>query len=268
MKLNVLLALTDTLRSKYKNMVADHTKFYANKQGQFAGVKNTFEAKEGCSDEPSKRKFIRVVTTVDEKLDYFKKESAEFVNANFSQEKTNASGIAQAELTVHGQSWGVFTSLELLRLKSLLESSDLGQLEPMLASIPVRSDAKVWNLTLNEDYEGRTIWETKQVGGESKTTDRIEYILADPNIATGKVTSNYIPKTSTRNEVKIIGDYTTQDFSGEWSHRQRAGALARRSDLLTAVVVALKMCNDCETVKSDLTAENIFGFIFNGVYKA
>ena len=41
-------------------------------------------------------------------------------------------------------------------------------------------------------------------------------------------------------------------------------ALKRRGDLLTATIAALKECNDCEAVKSELTAERIFGFIFKG----
>ena len=261
MKLNVLLALTDTLRVKFKNMLADHTKFYAKAQGSFLGTRATYVPKEGAIDEPSKRKLVKVVSTVDEKIDYFIKESKEFVDALFSQEKTNGMGLAKAELIVNGTSWGEFTSLELLRLKSLLEASDLGKLEEMIATIPVRSDAQIWDKTDTEEYTGRNIWETPMVSGISRTTVKEEYILEDPNLKAGVV---YTPKVAIRTLSQDIGDYTTQDFSGEWSHRERAGALKRRHDLIVAVTVALKDANDCEAVTSELTANRIFGYILKG----
>lgn len=261
MKLNVLLALTDTLRVKFKNMLADHTKFYAKAQGSFLGTKATYIPREDAIDEPTKRKIVKVVTTVDEKIDYFVKESAEFVDALFAQEKTNALGLAKANLVVNGENWGEFTSLELLRLKSLLEASDLGKIEEMIANIPVRSDSQIWERTDAEDYVGRNIWETPLVSGISRTTVKEEYILEDPNLKAGVA---YTPKTAVRTKSQDIGDYTTQDFSGEWSHRERAGALKRRNDLIVAVTRALKEANDCEAVSSDLTASKIFGYIFKG----
>lgn len=263
MKLNVLLAVTDTLRVKFKNMVADHTKFYSKSQGSFQGVKATYVPKEGMVDDPSKRKFTKVVTTVDEKIDYFTKEAKEFVDALFSQEKTNAVGSAKANLIVDGEDWGEFTSLELLRLKSLLESSDLGNLEGMISNIPVRSDAEIWAKSAAEDYQGRAIYEDPLVSGVSKTTVKEEYILEDPNIGSGK-TSSYTPKISQRTITQEVGDYTLQHFSGEWSHRERAEALKRRGTLLVAVTKALKECNECEVSQSALTADRIFGYIFKG----
>jgi len=263
-KLNVLLALTDALRAKFKHMVTDHTVFYNKSQGAFLGEKNTYTAKEGTADEPSKRSFVKVITTVDEKVDYFIKESGQFIEALFSQEKTNAMGLAKAELVVGGDSWGEFTSLELLRLKSLLESKDMGDMEAMLSVIPVRSDSEVWAETAFDEYADRKVWETPMVAGISRTTDKNEYILEDPNLVGKTLPAGYQPKTAFKTVVREIGDYTIQKFSGQWSHRQRAAAMKRRSDLIIAVTQALKECNECEVVKSTLTADKIFGFILKG----
>ena len=263
MKLNVLLALTDQLRVKYKGMVKDYEKFFSGSQGNFLGEKSTYEAKQGMIDEPGKRKHVIVVTTVDEKIDWFLKESAAFVDALMSQERTNAMGLAKAELIVDGISWGEFTSLELLRLKSLLESADLGSLESMIANIPVRSDAVIWNPTTVEEYQGRKIFETPIVGGIARTSEKVEQVLEDPNLKYG-VPPNYVPKTTLKTVAVEVGDYTQQKFSGEWSHRERAEALKRRGTLLTAVVVALKECNDCEAVSSQLTSKRIFDYLFRG----
>jgi len=262
-KLNVLLAMTDALRTKFKGMVTDYTVFFKKDQGAFKGTKATYVNREGAIDDPSKRKFIKVVTTVDEKIKYFIKEAGPFVSALFSQERTNSSGVATAELIVEGKPWGTYTSLELLRLKSLIESGELGSLEGMLGVIPVRSDAEIWNKTDKDEYTDRNVWESPINTGISRTSSKEEYILEDPNLNKAN-SANYVPKTSTRTIVQEIGDYTTQEFSGEWSHRERAGALKRRSELLIAVTKALKESNDCTAVESDLTAEKIFGYILKG----
>lgn len=261
MKLNVLLAMTDALRVKYKDMVSNYSKFFSKNGGAFLGERNTYLPREGTVDDISKRSYTAVITTVDEKLDYFISEAKEFIDALFSQEKTNSSGEAVAELVVDGNSWGIFTSLELLRLKSLLEASDLGNLETMLSEVPVRSDAQIWTKTSQDEYRGRKVFEGPISQGVSKTTVKEEYILEDPNLKSGK-TDTYTPQKSVRNISMELGDYTSQKFSGEWSQRQKTGALKRRNDLLVAVIKALKESNECESLKSDLTAEKIFGFIF------
>lgn len=264
MKLNVLLALTDQLRSVYKNMVDDFTKFFNKDQGAFLGEKNTYIPRDGMLDEPGKRSHKIVVTTVNEKLDWFIENSEKFIDALFAQERTNALGMAQAELIVGGNSWGTFTSLELLRLKSLLESTDLGNLNSMLSNIPVRSDAQIWEPCTAEEYSNRAIWQTPIITGIARTTEKVEYVLEDPNLRAG-VPANYSPKTSVKTIPVEVGDYTNQKFSGEWSHRLRAESLKRRSELLTAVIAALKTCNDVEAEKSDLTAKKIFGYIFYNI---
>src|SRR5690606_28059261 len=130
----------------FKGMIQDYAKFFTKSQGAFLGEKRTYEAREGTIDDPSKRGNVLVQTTVDEKLKWFKENSKEYIDALFAQEATNASGNAKAQLIVDGTEWGEFTSLELLRLKSIVESSSL---HSMLEAIPVRSDSEEWSLSEN-----------------------------------------------------------------------------------------------------------------------
>jgi len=261
-KLNVLLALTDQLRVQYKNMIADYSKFFSKSQGAFLGVKKTYVPKEGTIDDPKLRGVIPVATTVEEKLDYFIENTKDFIDALFSQEKTNASGLATASLVVDGNNWGTFTSLELLRLKTLIESSDLGKLEEMLMNIPVRSDSEVW---FESDIEtGRQIWSTELLKGVNKTTIKEPFIVKDPNLETKDIPVGYNPPVVSRDVVHELGDYTVQHFSGQWSQRQRALALKRRAALLSAITVALKEANETEAIESDLTGKRIFNYLFFG----
>jgi hypothetical protein len=257
MKLNILLGKTDYLASTFSKMLKDYIGFFKTKQGAFLGEKITFSPKEGTVDEPSKRKNSVVQTTVGEKFEWFKENSKSYVDALFSVEATNASGTAKAELLVDGKSWGTFTSLELLRLKGILENNDL---KGVLENIPVRSDSLIWEKNTSEQYEGRDIFQTPIVEGTEKTTVKESYILEDPNLSRIDP-KNYSPQLGIKNTVMELGDYTHQKFSGELSQRKKAEILKRRSSLLVGVIEALKECNNCEVVKSELNSEKIFGYL-------
>jgi len=257
MKLNVLLGKTDHLSSVFAAQVKGYAAFFKTKQGAFVGEKRTYTPREGTVDEPSKRKNALVQTTVTEKFDWFKENSKDYIDALFSVEATNSSGDAKSELIVGGELWGIFTSLELLRLKSVIENNDL---RAVLENIPVRSDSVIWDKNTTEQYADRDIFQTNLSEGVEKTTVKESYILADPNIGASS-TRAYTPQIAQKNTVHELGDYTHQYFSGEMSQRDRATILKRRSTLLTAIIEALKQCNDVEVVKSKLNSDKIFNYL-------
>jgi hypothetical protein len=260
-KMNVLLAKTDQLAGSYKKGIEEYNKFFKDKQGSFKGERKTYTPAEGKIDVPSERKNDTVVTTVDEKLSYLVDSSSEFINALFAQEATNASGLVKAELVVDGISFGTFSSLELLRLKGLIEAGDLVN---MYSNIPVRSDAEIWKETTDEQYQGRKIYESPLQSGTKKTTTKEQYILQDPNISKLGNTASYTPMVSTRDTIEDLGDYTYQKFSGEYSHRERAEILKRRTKLLTAVITAIKEANDVEAISSEMTSDKLFSYLHTG----
>lgn len=259
-KLNTLLAKTDHLAGVFKKGIEENIAFFKKSQGAFRGERKTYVPRPGTIDLPKERSSKLVVTTVNEKLEYFENGAKDFINALFSQEKTNASGKAVADLIVEGKNWGSFTSLELLRLKALLEGF---QLKDMYENIPVRNEDEIWRETSDELYTARSIYESELLSGVNKTTQKENYILPDPNI--GKVEgSKYTPQIGQRDTVMELGDYTLQRFSGEFNHTQRANILKRRSTLLTAVIEALKNANDVVAIESNLTADKLFNYLHNG----
>lgn len=258
MKLNVLLAKTDHSASQFKRLIGDFLTFFKGKESEFKGVKKTYVPREGTMDEPSMRGYTQVVTTVEEKLDWLEEQAAEHIDNLFSIEATNASGKAYAELVVDDESWGELSSLELLRLKSLLETGDL---EQMYANIPVRSDSEIWGETTADEYEGRDVWEKGLDRGVKKSIVKKEYVLEDPNLRGRELPANYNPKVGQKDEILELGDYTVQHFTGQYSHRQRAEILRRRSKLLSAVIEALKKANDVEQTSSSITSQKLFGYL-------
>lgn len=257
-KLFSLLAKTDHLAQVYKNSIGDYIKFFKSNQSAFKGLRKTYTAEPGTVDDPSKRGFQALVTTVGEKMNYFTENSKDYLNALFSLEKTNSSGVAKANLIVEGEDWGEYTSLELMRLKNIIDMQDF---KVMLESLPVRPDNKIWEKTLSPEFNGRDVFESELLKGENVTTEKESYIVQDPNIA--KIDGlKYTPILADKSTKKVLGNYTYQEYSGEVTHIYRANTLRRLSVLKTAVIVALKEANDCEVVQSDLNADKIFNYLF------
>lgn len=259
-KLNVLLAKTDHLAASFKKGLEDYVKFFKTSQGAFKGERKTYEPRANTVDMPAERVNKLVVTTVTDKLKYLQESSKEYIDALFSQERTNASGSAKANLTVDGVNFGDFTSLELLRLKSLLEG---GVFKDVYETLPVRNDDEVWTPTTNDSYKDRDIYESTQRAGVTKSVMKEAYIMQDPNI--GKVEgAKYTPQIGQKDTIIELGDYTHQRYSGETSHVQRAGILLRRSKLLTATIEALKVSNEVESIPSEMTSDKLFNFLHQG----
>jgi hypothetical protein len=260
-KLNVMLALTETLGKHFNASVKEYGQYFKSNEKDFKGLKKTYTPQEGTMDSPSERGNLLVVTTVDEKLDYFEKQHAKYIDALFAQEKTNASGVCKAELVVEGVSWGEFSSLELLRIKSLLENSDI---RTMYERLPIISDNEEWRATTSEMYTGRNIFEQEVVRTEKKTTTKESYILPDPNLEKKTSLDRYVPSIATKDTVVKLGDATLQVFSGATTAKRRASILARLATLHVAVVEALKVANEAEVQKSELTAEKLFNYLHRG----
>lgn len=261
-KLNVLLAITDTLATNWRKGVEDFTQFFKSKGGDFKGVRKTYVAEPGTQDDPSKSQYTRIVTTVGEKYKWFEENQAAYIDALFAQEKTNSVGVAKAKLVVEGVEWGEFSSLELLRLKSLIEN---GELYNMYLHTPVRSDSEQWEKTDDPDYTSREVWEQPLQTGISKSIEKESIILVDPNIEKLKEGTSYTPQIGQKNKVIDLGRYTVQHFSGEISHRERADILRRKHLLALAVTEALKVANEAESVESGIKASRIFGYLHRGV---
>lgn len=258
-KLKLVLALTQDSAARYVALVKDYAKFFDKSQGAFLGFKNTYQPQDAAIDDPTKRGYNKVVTTVPEKLDYFIKSTADYISNVLSKERTNGMGDAVAPLMVDGKNWGLLTSNELLALKSILEKGELMQ---MIQSIPVRTDTDIWEPTTADEYVHRAIVQKPMVTQLVKTTTKEQHILSDPNIEKLKPGADYKPQIASRDTVVELGTQTRQEFSGQWTHVQRAAALEKLIQLRDAVTTALEKANDVEAVESPITAEQLFGYIF------
>lgn len=259
-KLHILLAKTEHGSKVYKNNIADYTQFMKTKQGAFKGEVKTYSPNPDTLDEPSMRGNTPIITTVNEKLDWFEEHQGNYINDLLSVEATNASGKATALLEMGGLTYKL-SSLELLRLKSLLE----GEIKGMYEQIPTLEEKEIWTESKNDAYINRpVVYETKMTEGIKKGTQKETYIVKDPNVAELKDSSRYTPVTAVKESIQEYGSWTHQRFSGEWTARQRAELLDRRSKLLGKVLVALKECNEAEAISSVLSAKSLFDYLHRG----
>ncbi len=260
-KMNTMLAKAEHGMSSFNRMVGDYLTFFKGKQGAFAGIKKTHVPREGYMEDKSCIANTKVVTTVGEKLTWFEQQAIPFLRDLFSVEATNSKGAKTVELVVDGVSFGHLTALDLMRLKTLLTKKEWVD---MYENIPVRPDSEVWEPCTDSEYAGREIFQTPMTKGVTRTTESEEVILKDPNINPEKLPANYNARVTVKKRTVETGDYTLQNFTGAWTQRQKAELLRRRSQLLAAVIEALKEVNDVETERPNLDVQKLVNFIHNG----
>ena len=259
--MNTMLAKVDHASSSANQMIRDYASFFKTKQGAFKGEKNTYAPREGFLDKPEKRSLVRVTTTVQEKLDWFEERYIPFLQDLFSIEATNSLGAHRVELKVGDVSFGFLSAAELMRLRNILTSKEL---DSMYVNIPVRSDAKIYEACTDEEYQGREIVQTPISRSVERTTEKEEVILKDPNIDPAHLPANYRSTTVVMTKMVEVGDSTHQEFTGEWTQHKKAELLKRKSELLSAITIALKEVNEVDAVRPNLDAEALISFLHYG----
>jgi hypothetical protein len=252
-KLSVLLGLRDKTEKSWQAMLDDMFGKFKNKQGLFKGFRRTYVAIDTYADDPTKRGYEQVASTVKEQLTWFKDHVLDHFNITFAVEKTNASGVT-VDLIVDGNNWGKYSTLELLRLKSILDS----KMKAMVAELPIRKETTIWTPTTDENYNGRDIFQSPLDEGYAKTTLKRVEIIQDPHI---KEAPNRAPVTQQIDTQVNIGKYTNQDFSGEFTNKQRADIQVKYDKLYTAVIESLETANNTEIQESDL-GQKVLDYLF------
>ncbi len=252
-KQSVLLGLREKLEKTFGGMLDDFLSKFKNKQGIFQGWNKTYDALEGFADDPTKRSFQKVSGTVAEQLAWFKLHTEDYFNTVLSIEKTNSTGI-HSPLVVDGTTWGEYSVLELLRLKSILD----GKLKAIIQELPIKDEKVIWTKTTKDYYGEREVWETPVVEGFSKTTLKRTEIVNDPHIT---VAPNRAPVPVQIETQVNVGRFTEQKFSGEITMLQRAEILVKYDKLYNAVIEALENCNNVDAQESNL-GKKFLDYIF------
>ena len=264
LQMNTLLALNDKGRNEWKNAIDDLNRKFVKNQGLFQGERKTYTNKSDGKVDDDKSKTAIVASTVREQLDWLIDNQSATLKNIFSAEATNASSGRKVELIVRGRSYGLLSSLELLRLKSLLESGDLGKLRELITNIPTRAENVRWEKSQDENFTGREVYENAPITSIDRTTEVNERILEDPNIGKLKDATGYKPHVSSTRVTIELGEINFQKFSGEMSQHQRAKIMALHSDMLDAVIIALKEVNETPVIETEFKVQEFLTDLFSG----
>lgn len=259
-KLNIVLSKVEHLKSSFTQSIKDYVHFFSKGDGNFRGIKKTYEPRPETHDIPGDRESKAIVTTVKEKLDWWRETNKDYINNLFNVEATNATG-PSADLLVDGKLFARCTSLELMRLIGILESGDFRKMHEV---IPTRSDAENWRETTAEQYAGRDVQEKPQQKGVKTTTVKKISILKDPNVEFLKDAAKYTPVTTSEDIFTELGDWTIQHFTGEFSAKQVANILRWYTKLLVGAKEALKKANEAEMVESKITMDKLADYLHEG----
>lgn len=254
-KLAVALGLRDKNEKDFANMLNDMTGKFKNNQGLFQGMRYGFQSLDGHPDQPEKRKIQMVSSTVREQLSWFKEHSKDYLDTVLSIEKTNAQDV-KAPLIVGGEKWGDYTTLELLRLKGILD----GKFKAFIQTIPIRPDGVKWIPSDDPEYNGREVFQDTETRGRTNTTIKRTVVVddpmqtANPNIVRQPVTQSIDTPTET-------GEFTRQHFHGGWTNRQRAQLEVLYNNLYKGVIEALETANSISLTESDL-GDKVLEYLF------
>lgn len=254
MKLNVLLAKTDQLAAIIKANISDTIDKFKNKQTLYRGEKKSYKERFPEYADPSQEMDKGVSSTVNETLAYLFKLADNFLSAKLDQEATNCSGLAKAELIINNESYGEFTTGELMALKGFFEQQIL---KDMLGNMPTMSLSERWSKSQSPEYMSRSIFESPAQKWIAKVTDVYQVAHFDPQ---GKQPAVIV------NEKKTIevADVERQLFTGEISHVEKAYMIARLSEIVMAIKEALERANGAEVLKSQINMKKLFQYLETG----
>lgn len=201
--------------------------------------------------------FTRVSHGMKETKDYITKMWSEYLQNLLDIDRTNSSSGTTAPLEVDGEVWGDFTSLELLQLRGFLMN---GNVVEVLKQFPTRPSNLVWELALDPDLPEGTYMNIV-FDGEEKTTEKTERILEDPNAKHLKEGVQYAPKVTVDTKIFPTKRKIVYDYNAGISETEHAEIQQRRTQLLSAVTVALAKINEQEALESDLSAEKVVRYL-------
>jgi hypothetical protein len=254
MKLNVLLAKTDQLSAIIKANITDTIDKFKNKQTLFRGERKAFKERSPEFADPTQILDKQVHSTVEETLGYLFKLTHNYLSAKLDQEATNCSGLAKAELIINNESYGEFTTGELMALKGFFEQQIF---KDMLGNMPTMSLAERWTKCNTPEYASRAVYENPLQQWVAKQTEIYEVPHFDPQ---GKQPAVIVKEKKTIE----VADLERQLYTGEVSHIDKAYMIARLSELSLAIKEALEKANEAEVIKSKMNIKRLFRYLQTG----
>jgi len=246
-----LLAVVHTLELTADNFIKEGINTFGNKQSHFDGMKKIYTPYTETSDDGNNKlpvenipdEITEIVTSVEDKLKFIINNAIEGIDTSISKEASNASNEIKAELNVDGESFGTFSTIELLNLETWL-----GRIRKLYNNIPTLDPKREWAFNKDTGF-----YKTKAV--PSFRT------LSRPRALTmAKATDKHAEQVKLIDLTTEVGQWLTTYSSGRVYPKTKSDLLSRIDKLITAVKVAKAAANSGPIYEVKI-AKRIFDFI-------
>lgn len=223
-----------------------------NSDSQFNGVKEVYTPTEedGIVDYKHNREVMPASKGADVLGKFINKTVSIYENL-LSIDKTNSSS-RTIELVVDDKSFGKFTVLELMRLKSELTRNEFVK---VIDNMPIEPNRN-WSVVDNGiKYSTTSTY-------KDKTTVRKPIIVKDPNVNPDNLPAHYTGNVQYIDEEVIIGSYTQVYMTSAFDAQYVQKVSENYKKLIIAITNAITELNNTETIKTEGDVDKVFGFIF------
>lgn len=247
-QMHQLLAVVNDKKNQAKHIAGETIATFNKKSDHFDGLVKTYESfKEDGAKVPPEHK--EIVTTVSDKVRYVMKTLVAGIDAQMSQEETNASGKARGKFTVGNKEF------ELSATSLLALEENLRRIAAMYRNIPTLDPAKAW---VKDETTGEHVYKTKY--------PEIKYRTEKVNrpLTLAEATDKHKAQVQIITVDEQVGEYKTEYFSGKITPGEKSKLLSRIEDLIEKVKTARSEANQCEVVNTHI-AEQLFDYINDGI---
>lgn len=250
------IASRDLNKPVFQNILQERRKTFEKKTSKFIGISKTFNSKleeipesdskyvDGSFD-PSNFKNENAMpeSSIREQLDFLKSELSPIIDNSLSIEKTNTSNVVKTVLIVGEESFGEFSSAELLSLRNTMKAlKDVYQTIPTIEGVNFEWDDKHGMFSTEENVTVKT-----------KTVEDV-IIVAPANQFQKEAKLRTIQKQI------VVGEYSTINYSTLITSKEKHAILKRTQMFLDGIERALKRANNIELMPVNV-AEKIFDFL-------
>lgn len=246
-ELHELLAVEGDLQGTFRERVAETTQTFNKRTEHFRGHHKTLKMKdEGRSfEEPAAEDHQKLESTVDEKLDYTKKDVIRYFDAFLQKERTNQD--ACADLEVDGE-----VIAKAIPATALLGfENKLKDVRSYYQAIPTLPPGTHWEI---DETERPGVFKAREPEVREKTEKDIEHKVVV------KPTDHHPAQIAERSITKTVGVFTTERWCGMITPGRKSELLGRLDKLIRACKQARQRANSTQVVKRTI-GEEMFNYI-------
>ena len=245
-KLHQLLASESDRRRTANAILEESIDTFKGRSSHFEGLQRDYAKKDDDGiDLPTERK--RLVTTVNQRLQYTVKSWKTWLDVVLQKEETNAAGAARARIMIDDNDFGEFSATSLLAIEK-----NLTRFIEMLREVPTLDPSHEWELDASET----DIYKSKFPEVTTKTQKKVKPITKY------EATKEHPAQTEMISYDTTVGTWTAVRSSGKVTPAEKALMLGRAEELLIATKKARAKANDCGVVP--VKSDNLFNYIIKG----